>query len=110
MVIVMAGFWWWWLWFDFDGHGDGDGCGLILDLDMDLYSWTYLEAMIMYWGSGRHFKVKNTFLNKKIKIMGDLLKVLKEQKLVSDEKLAFLHHNFMALPRSYSKTKYEMPR
>ena len=26
--------------------------------------------------------------------MGDLLKVLKEQKLVSDEKLALLHHNF----------------
>ena len=37
--------------------------------------------------------------NKKIKNMGDLLKVLKEQKLVSDEKLALLHHNFSGIAK-----------
>ena len=38
-------------------------------------------------------------LNKKIKNMGDLLKVLKEQKLVSDEKLALLDHNFSGIAK-----------
>ena len=37
--------------------------------------------------------------NKKIKNMGDLLKVLKEQKLVSDEKLALLDHNFSGIAK-----------
>ena len=31
--------------------------------------------------------------------MGDLLKVLKEQKLVSDEKLTLLHHNFTGIAK-----------
>ena len=31
--------------------------------------------------------------------MGDLLKVLKEQKLVSDEKLALLDHNFSGIAK-----------
>ena len=43
--------------------------------------------------------------NKKIKNMGDLLKVLKEQKLVSDEKLALLDHNFSGIAKKLFQEK-----
>ena len=42
---------------------------------------------------------KDSAPKQKIKNMGDLLKVLKEQKLVSDEKLALLDHNFSGIAK-----------